>query len=235
MTGNWRTILSFYKGVSRFTYVMHRLRRPRPRSRLAKSLRAGCRVRGSDQGVIFTQTQLKGAYLIDLERMEDERGYFARSWCQREFLAHGLEAKVVQCNLSFNKKKGTLRGMHFQLPPYAEAKLVRCVRGGIYDVIIDVRPDSSTFLQWLGVELTADNGRILYVPKGFAHGFQTLNNDVELFYQMSEFYTPAYARGVRWDDPLFHITWPPASRTLSARDQEYEDAKPVFFEPLRGL
>ncbi|SRR5579884_1691307 len=185
--------------------------------------------------MIFTETKLKGAYLIDLERLEDERGYFARSWCQREFLNHGLDPKVVQCNVSFNKKKGTLRGMHYQLPPFAEAKLVRCTRGALYDVIIDLRPNAPTFLQWMAVELTAENARMLYIPKGFAHGFQTVEDNTEVFYQMSEFYSPESARGVRWNDPLFKITWPDAERTISAKDQQYEDAKSSLFDSLLGV
>lgn len=185
--------------------------------------------------MVFTETKLKGAYLIDLERLEDERGYFARSWCQREFLAQGLDPKTVQCNVSFNKKKGTLRGMHYQLPPFSEAKLVRCTRGVLYDVIIDLRPDSPSFLQWIAVELTAENSRMLYIPKGFAHGFQTMEDDTEVFYQMSEFYAPESARGVRWNDPLFKINWPDAERTISAKDQKYEDAKPALFESLVGV
>jgi dTDP-4-dehydrorhamnose 3,5-epimerase len=129
----------------------------------------------------FTETKLKGAYVIELERFNDERGFFARSWCEREFVEHGLEPRLVQCNVSFNKKRGTLRGMHYQIPPFAEAKLVRCTRGAIYDVIIDLRPNSSTFLEWTAVELMADNGRMHYVPKGFAHGFQTLEDGTEVF------------------------------------------------------
>lgn len=177
--------------------------------------------------MIFTPTRLPGAYLIDLEKHVDERGFFARAWCQREFAAHGLTARVVQCNLSYNPRKGTLRGMHYQVAPHAEAKLVRCIRGAIYDVIIDLRPDSPTYMQWLGVELTADNRRLLFVPEGFAHGFQTLADDTEVFYQVSAFYHPEAERGVRWNDPLFGIVWPEVEqRLISPKDQSWPDYQP---------
>jgi dTDP-4-dehydrorhamnose 3,5-epimerase len=173
--------------------------------------------------VIFTETKLKGAFIIDIERVEDGRGFFARTWCQREFEALNINSRLVQCNLSFNRYCGTLRGMHYQEIPYGEAKLIRCTRGRIYDVIIDLRPDSPTFTRWLAVELTADNSRMLYVPEQFAHGFQTLEDDSEVFYQMSEFYMPEYMRGVRWNDPAFSICWPPAERIISERDQKFPD------------
>jgi dTDP-4-dehydrorhamnose 3,5-epimerase len=173
--------------------------------------------------MIFTETKLQGAFIIDIDRIEDERGFFARTWCQREFEAHGLCIRLVQCNISFNKHKGTLRGMHYQAAPRAEAKLVRCTSGAIYDVIIDLRPDSPTFRQWLAVELTADNRRMLFIPQGFAHGFQTLAHDTEVFYQMSQFYAPEYARGVRWDDPAFGVSWPAEKRVISKRDQGFPD------------
>jgi dTDP-4-dehydrorhamnose 3,5-epimerase len=173
--------------------------------------------------MIFTETKLKSSFLIEPEPRADERGFFARTWCQREFEAHGLQTQWVQCNISFNKKKGTLRGMHYQVAPYAEAKLVHCTRGAIYDVIIDLRCDSLTFKQWLGVKLTADNRQMLFIPEGFAHGFQTLEDDTEVFYQMSEFYAPEYAKGVRWDDSAFGISWPSAERIISARDRSYPD------------
>jgi dTDP-4-dehydrorhamnose 3,5-epimerase len=179
--------------------------------------------------MIFTETTLKGAFLIEPERRPDERGFFARAWCQQEFAAIGLEPRWVQCNISFNRQRGTLRGMHYQAAPYAEAKLVRCTMGAIHDVIIDLRADSSTFRQWLAVELTADNRLILFIPKGFAHGFQTLTDDTEVFYQMSQFYAPDYARGVRWGDPAFNIPWPADKRIISARDLGFPD-----FLPLRG-
>ncbi len=173
--------------------------------------------------MIFTETKLAGAYIIEPERLEDERGFFARTWCQREFEVHGLNPRLVQCSISFNKKKGTLRGMHYQVAPHEEAKLVRCTSGAIYDVIIDLRLNSPTFKQWLAVELTADNRCMLYIPEGFAHGFQTLDHNTEVFYQMSEFYAGESAKGVRWDDPAFGIEWTEDTRIISARDQEYPD------------
>lgn len=174
--------------------------------------------------MIFRETKLKGAFIIELKRLEDERGFFARTFCQEEFRAHGLNPRVVQCNISFNKQKGTLRGMHYQIAPYEEAKLVRCTRGAIYDVIIDLRPESPTFKQWVAAELTAENRRMLYVPEGFAHGFQTLEDNTEVFYMMSEFYHPECAKGVRWDDPAFGIKWPITSNvTISVKDRNYPD------------
>ncbi len=177
----------------------------------------------------FSETKLKGAYLIEPERIADERGFFARSWCQREFGEQGLNTTLVQCNLSFNHKAGTLRGMHYQLPPFAETKLVRCTQGAIYDVIIDIRPASATFSQWIGVELTQENRLMLYVPPGFAHGFQTLVDGSEVFYQMSEFYAPTYARGLRWNDPAFAIRWPQPVSVIAARDQQYASCNPDEF------
>jgi dTDP-4-dehydrorhamnose 3,5-epimerase len=172
----------------------------------------------------FIETSLKGAFVIEPTKIEDERGYFARTWCQREFQQHGLNASLVQCNTSFNKKQGTLRGMHFQAPPHAETKLVRCVRGSIHDVIIDLRPDSSTFKRHISVCLSAVNSRMLYIPEGIAHGFQTLEDDTEVFYQMSEFYSSEASRGVRWDDPAFAIEWPSAERRIiSQRDAGWSD------------
>jgi dTDP-4-dehydrorhamnose 3,5-epimerase len=174
--------------------------------------------------MIFTETKLKGAYLIELETFEDERGFFARSWSQKEFEAQGLDARLAECNISFNKRKGTLRGMHYQAAPHGQAKLVRCTRGAIYDVIVDLRHDSETFRQWVGFELTPDNGRMLYIPEEFAHGFQTLADNSEVFYQMSTTFAPASARGVRFDDPVFSIEWPHADeRIIIARDREYPD------------
>jgi dTDP-4-dehydrorhamnose 3,5-epimerase len=174
--------------------------------------------------VIFSETRLKGAHLIDPERHEDERGFFARVWCEREFRAHGLETRHAQSNIAYNKTRGTLRGMHYQVGPHAETKLVRCVRGSIYDVIIDLRADSPTFKEWLGVELTAEKRRMLLVPKGFAHGYQTLEDDVEVFYQSSAFYAPEAEAGVRWDDPAFGIAWPNArDPLLSAKDRSWPD------------
>lgn len=173
--------------------------------------------------MIFTEMKLKGVYIIDLQKLEDERGFFARSWCQREFLEHGLDPNLVQCNISYNRLKGTVRGLHFQAHPYAEAKLVRCTRGALYDVIVDLRRDSPTYLQWIAVELTAENRTALYVPKDFAHGFQTLLDDTEIFYQMSDFYVPEASRGIRWNDPLINICWPEKISVISLKDQTLQD------------
>jgi dTDP-4-dehydrorhamnose 3,5-epimerase len=182
--------------------------------------------------MIFTETSLPGAFVIDPEPLEDTRGLFARTWCRREFEARGLETRIVQCSTSFNKTKGTLRGMHFQAPPFAETKIVRCTRGSMYDVIIDLRRGSPTFTRHLGVILTAENRKILYVPTGFAHGFQTLEDDTEVFYQISEFYSPDHSRGVRWDDPAFGIRWPDDERTIVDRDRTYPDFRPVMVTDL---
>lgn len=171
----------------------------------------------------FTETKLKGAFILEPEILEDERGFFARTWCRHEFEAYGLTTVFVQGNISFNHKRGTLRGMHYQVEPHAEAKLVRCTMGAIYDVILDLRPDSATFKQWLAVELTAENRRMLFIPEGLAHGFQTLEDNTEVFYQMSEFYHPECARGVRWDDPEFGIIWAKGEPIVSTRDQEFPD------------
>lgn len=173
--------------------------------------------------MIFTETKLQGAFLIEPEPVPDERGFFARTWCRREFEAHGLDTSLVQCNISFNRRKGTLRGMHYQTAPHEEVKLVRCTRGAIYDVIIDLRPESPTFKQWFAAVLSAENHHMLYVPAGFAHGLQTLLEESEVFYQMSESYYPECAAGVRWDDPAFAIEWPDDERTMSQRDREYSD------------
>lgn len=173
--------------------------------------------------MIFTETKLKGAFLIEPELMKDERGFFARSFCENEFKGHGLKSRVLQCNLSFNSAKGTVRGMHYQTAPFAEAKLVSCTRGGVYDVIIDLRPDSSTYCQWFAAELTTENYRMLYIPEGFAHGFQTLSENAIVFYQMYGFYHPEAARGVRWDDPAFAIRWPLTARNITEKDRTYKD------------
>jgi dTDP-4-dehydrorhamnose 3,5-epimerase len=175
--------------------------------------------------MIFTETQLKGAFIIELERFEDERGFFALSWSERVFAERGLDAKLLECNVSFNRKKGTLRGMHYQQAPYGQAKLVRCTMGALYDIIIDLRPASPTLKQWVGVELTAANRLMLYVPEGFAHGFQTLADDTEILYQMSSMYVPESAHGVRWNDPAFNIEWPNAVTMISERDRLYQDFK----------
>jgi dTDP-4-dehydrorhamnose 3,5-epimerase len=174
----------------------------------------------------FTQAALPGAYVIDIEPIRDERGFFARSWCAAEFAAHGLKPHLVQCNISFNRRKGTLRGMHYQVAPHEETKLVRCTRGAIYDVIVDLRADSPTFRQHVAVTLTAENQRMLYIPAGLAHGFQTLVDDTEVFYQMADPYAAECARGVRWDDPAFGIRWPDGERTMSAKDRQYPDFAP---------
>ncbi|MCX9014407.1 MAG: dTDP-4-dehydrorhamnose 3,5-epimerase [Candidatus Methanoperedens sp.] len=169
----------------------------------------------------FTETRLKGALIIEPERLEDERGFFARTFCQKEFEAHGMNPRIVQCNISYNKHKGTLRGMHYQVAPMAEAKLVSCTKGAIYDVIIDLRPESPTYCQWLAEELNAENRKMIYIPDGFAHGFQSIEDETEVFYQMSEFYSPEHARGVRWDDPVFGIEWPLNSKIISEKDMNY--------------
>ncbi|HVN94231.1 MAG TPA: dTDP-4-dehydrorhamnose 3,5-epimerase [Terracidiphilus sp.] len=173
--------------------------------------------------MIFQKTRLPGVFEIHLDPHYDDRGFFARSWCQREFETHGLNAKLVQCNISFNLKKGTLRGMHFQAPPHCEAKLVRCTMGSVYDVVVDLRPQSFTFRQWIGVTLFAKSRSMVYIPEGCAHGFLTLEDETEVFYQMSEFYDAESARGVRWDDPVFQITWPFAPTIISERDRKYLD------------
>jgi dTDP-4-dehydrorhamnose 3,5-epimerase len=182
--------------------------------------------------MLFEATKLKDAYLIKLQKIADERGYFARSWCKNEFHQHGLDANLVQCNVSFNHSKGALRGMHYQSPPDAETKLVRCTRGAIFDVIIDLRPDSPSYLQWFGATLTPENGDMLYIPKGFAHGFQTLTDNSEIFYQMSDFYAPQSAKGVRWNDPFFNIQWPLTPTVLSDKDRALPDVAPEQFAEL---
>ena len=176
--------------------------------------------------MIFEETRLSGVFVISPEFITDDRGFFTRTFCRREFEAHRLDVNFVQCNVSFNKKRGTLRGMHYQERPGEEVKLVRCTRGAIFDVVIDVRPESETFNQWYGVELNADDRRMLYSPKGFAHGFQTLEDNSEVFYQMGEFFDPELARGVRWNDPIFAIEWPIERPTLSGRDRQYSDSSP---------
>jgi dTDP-4-dehydrorhamnose 3,5-epimerase len=171
--------------------------------------------------VIFNQLDIPGAYLVLPERHEDERGFFSRTWCNREFNERGLNSTPVQCNISFNKVKATLRGMHYQAPPHEEAKLVRCTAGAILDVVVDLRRDSPTFLQHSSATLTAGNRHSLYVPEGCAHGFMTLEDSTEVFYQMTEFYAPGAARGVRWDDPAFQIPWPMTPAVISERDRTY--------------
>lgn len=177
--------------------------------------------------MIFTTISLSGAYLIDLEKRDDERGFFARLFCQREFSNHGLEAGFVQINNSLNVSKGTLRGMHYQLAPASDVKVVRCISGALYDVILDLRPDSVTFGQWFSAELTAENRKMMYVPRGFAHGFITLTDNTEVLYLASEFYCPKRERGIRWNDPRFGITWPLEPTTLANRDRLQPDFDPA--------
>jgi dTDP-4-dehydrorhamnose 3,5-epimerase len=173
--------------------------------------------------VIFTETRLKGAFILELERREDDRGFFARSWCRKEFESHNLNPVIAQCNVSFNRLKGTLRGMHYAAPPFDEAKLVRCTAGVVYDVIIDLRRESPTYKQHIGEMLSAVNHKMLYVPEGFAHGFQTLEDNTEVFYQMSQFYSPGHSRGVRYNDPAFGIEWMISDPVILDRDRDYPD------------
>lgn len=177
--------------------------------------------------MIFHETKLQGAYAIDIERVEDERGFFARSFCREEFRKLGLEENIAQCNISFNAKKHTLRGMHYQAAPYEETKLVRCTSGRIYDVIVDLRDGSPTYRQWYGVELTSENRRMLYIPKGFAHGLLTLEDNTEVFYIMGNFYSADHARGIRWNDPAIGIQWPVGQPIVSERDRSFPLLSPV--------
>ncbi len=169
----------------------------------------------------FTETKLKGGFVIDIQKIEDDRGFFARGWCKNEFEEHGISSNLAQANLSFNRFKGTLRGLHYQASPHEEAKLVRCTKGGIFDVMVDLRKDSPTYGNWVGEELTAENHRMLLVPEGFAHGFQTLEDDTEVFYQVSEFYTPNAEQGARYDDPAFSIQWPLDVSVISDKDANW--------------
>jgi len=172
--------------------------------------------------LIFTETKLKGAFIIELEKLEDERGFFARTWDQKLFEENGLNSRIVQCDISFNQLKGTIRGMHFQIPPHEEAKVVSCIKGKIFDVIIDLRSSSETYKNWFSVELNDQNKKMLYIPEGFAHGFQTLEDNTLVNYQMSEFYSPEHARGVRWNDKSFHIDWPLKKTIISKKDLSYQ-------------
>jgi dTDP-4-dehydrorhamnose 3,5-epimerase len=176
--------------------------------------------------MFFHETKLPGVFEIHLDPHSDERGFFARTWCRKEFEAKGLNASLAQCNISFNARQGTLRGMHFQAAPHAEAKLVRCTRGGICDVVLDLRPQSPTYKDWIAVTLTSTNRRMIYVPENCAHGFLTLEDETEVFYQMSAFYNAESARGIRWNDPAFQIAWPGNVKVISARDQNYPDFEP---------
>ena len=171
----------------------------------------------------FLSKKLAGVFEVRLEPRADHRGFFARTWCGDEFARNGLTAKIAQSSVSFNKQKGTLRGMHYQAAPYEEAKLVRCTSGSIYDVAVDLRPDSATYKEWIGVVLSAAERNMLYVPEGCAHGFLTLENESEVFYEISEFYQEGSGRGVRWDDPAFGIVWPEAVQVISERDRTYPD------------
>lgn len=173
--------------------------------------------------MLFTPTDVRDAYIIDLEPIEDARGFFARAWDEIELAEHGLETRIAQCNVSFNRRAGTVRGLHFQRAPADEVKLIRCTSGALCDVIVDLRPESSTFTRWAGFELTAQNKRMLYVPRGFAHGFQTLVDGTEAFYMASEFYTPSAEGGVRWNDPAFGIEWPLEPTEISDKDASWPD------------
>jgi dTDP-4-dehydrorhamnose 3,5-epimerase len=168
--------------------------------------------------MIFSSAKLEGAFVFDIEPREDERGFFARTWCRQEFAAQGLDTEIVQESLSYNRIRGTVRGLHLQYPPHEENKIVRCIRGAIFDVIVDLRPNSTTYCQWQGFQLTAENRRALYIPKGFAHGFQTLADDSEIGYQISAFYAPDAAGGYRYDDLAFRIAWPLPVTMISERD-----------------
>ena len=170
----------------------------------------------------FQETKLKGAYIIEIDPFIDDRGFFARAWCQKEFQEYGLASPIVQANISQNKIKGTIRGLHWQKTPFAECKLLRCTRGSIFDVIVDLRPDSTTFKSWIGVELTEANHRLLFVPENFAHGFQVLQDNSEVFYQVTQFYTPEAECGARYDDPAFDIEWPLEVTSISNKDANWE-------------
>lgn len=173
--------------------------------------------------MIFQPTKIAGAFEVIPELKTDDRGFFARAWCQKEFEDHGLNPRLVQCNISFNAKKGTLRGIHFQVPPFPEAKLVRCTHGSVYDVVVDLRPESRTFKKWVAMVLSAGERNMAYVPENCGHGFLTLEDDTEVFYQMSEFYHPELSRGARWNDPAFRISWPDQVVVISERDRRYPD------------
>jgi dTDP-4-dehydrorhamnose 3,5-epimerase len=183
----------------------------------------------------FEPVGIEGALRVEIERHEDMRGFFARTFCEREFAQRGIDLHMVQASVSYNRRKGTLRGLHYQVPPGREAKLVRCTRGAVFDVIVDLRPRSKTFLRHASVELSADNRRALYIPPGVAHGFQTLVDDTEVFYQMTDFYDAALARGLRWNDPAFGIEWPQDERTIIERDATYPDFGPHVAEELRDV
>ena len=172
--------------------------------------------------MIFKETKLKGAFIVDIDKIGDDRGFFARAWCQKEFKNHGLTTSLAQANIAFSRYKGTLRGMHYQVKPYEEAKLIRCTKGAIYDVMIDLRPHSSTYKEWFGIELSEDDYRFVYIPENFAHGYLTLSDNTETFYQVSQFYSPESERGIRWDDPTFGIIWPVTEQlVISEKDRSW--------------
>lgn len=173
--------------------------------------------------MIFTPTKIPGAWIIDPERVEDNRGFFARSWCKKEFEAHGIHALPVQINTSYSKQRGTIRGIHYQLEPFAETKLMRCIQGAIYDVILDLRPGSPTYRQWIAVELSASSQRMVFVPEGCAHGFQSLEDHSVALYQVSQFYSPLHERGIRYNDPAFSIEWPLEVSVISEKDCRWDD------------
>jgi len=174
--------------------------------------------------MIFTQTTIPGVLLIELEKRQDSRGYFARAWCEREFAAHGLP-RFVQTNMSMCRQKGTIRGLHYQVPPHGEAKYLRCIRGAIFDVVVDIRPDSPTYRKWFGVELTAENRKAIFVPEGLPHAYQALTDEAEVIYSASCFYTPGAERGIRWNDPVFNIEWPIREVIVSEKDASWADWK----------
>lgn len=182
--------------------------------------------------MIFTETPLAGAWLIELEKKGDERGFFARAFCEHEFADHSLATRFVQVNNSLSAERGTLRGMHYQLPPKAETKVVRCIRGSLWDCILDLRHGSPTFGQWFGAELSAENRRMMYAPKGFAHGFITLSDNAEAFYFVDEFYGPDCERGIRWNDPEFGIAWPIEPVVISDKDRSHADFDPAYHLPV---
>lgn len=175
--------------------------------------------------MLFTETKLKGAFIIQLEKRGDERGFFARTFCQKEFADHDLNTQLSQGNIGYSRFKGTLRGMHYQAKPHAEAKLVRCTKGAVFDVAIDLRPGSATYRQWFGVTLSSDNYKMFYIPEDFAHGYMTIENHSELTYMVSTFYAPSAERGVRWDDPAFNIKWPFSPKIISEKDKKWADYK----------
>jgi dTDP-4-dehydrorhamnose 3,5-epimerase len=176
--------------------------------------------------MIFTKTKIKDVYILEPELLADDRGFFARSFCKEEFRQSGLETDIVQSNISYNRKKGTLRGMHYQTAPYEEAKIVSCTKGAIYDIVLDLRKDSETYMEWIAIELTDKNFKMVYVPKGHAHGFQTLKDNTIVYYQMTEFFHPECSKGIKWDDPSFKIKWPIDKLTISSKDRSY----PNFLE-----